>query len=98
VIKAVRQWWSRRQERRAAEALQADADKAAIALDIMLSEREWYGGIRVVVLEETGLPHIEVLIVDAYPQNLSTWIPPRVGVTPVLVRFGTLPKALGEQK
>ena len=98
MIKAVRQWWSRRQERRAAEALRDDADRAAIALDIMLSDREWYGGVRTVVMEETGLPHIEVLIVEAYPQNLATWVPPRIGLIPVLVRFGQLPKALGEQK
>ena len=83
---AIRRWWSRRVERKQRDGLMADATKAAIALDIMLADKPWYGGVRVV---EEPKPLIEVQIVDDFPGKLSDFIPPRVGVVPVLVRFGT---------
>ncbi len=92
MIAQIRRWWSRRVEKRALEGLHLGAEKAAVALDIMLADREWYGGVR--VNEERNVPFVEVLIVDNFPGTLSTFIPPRVGAIQVLVRFGTLPKAL----
>ena len=84
--KLISQWWTRFVERRETQKLVKEANKAARALDIMLGSQQWYGGIRVV---DDAKPTIEVLIVDDFPGDLSTWIPPRVGVIPVLVRFGT---------
>jgi hypothetical protein len=78
VISSIRKWWARK-------SLFAEADKAAIALDIMLSDYQWYGGVITVASQK---PHIEVLVIDDFPGKLSDWIPPRIGVIPVLVRFG----------
>lgn len=79
MIGTVKRWWARR-------GLLAEAEKATIALDIMLADHQWYGGA---CLVEEPRPWIEVLIVDDFPGKLSDFIPPRVGVVPVLVRFGT---------
>lgn len=78
MIGTVKRWLARR-------GLLADAEKAAIALDIMLDDHQWYGGV---CLVEEPKPHIEVLVVDEFPGQLSDYIPSRVGVVPVLVRFG----------
>jgi hypothetical protein len=93
MIARIRQWFDDRAERKLHQAFHLDAEKGAVALDIMLRDREWYGGVRV-DQQEGCVPHIEVLIVDSFPGSLSTFIPPRIGPIPVLVRFGALPKAL----
>lgn len=78
MISSIRRWWARR-------GLLVEAEKATIALDIMLDHHQWYGGV---CLVEEPKPHIEVLIVDDFPGKLSDFVPPRVGVIPVLIRFG----------
>jgi hypothetical protein len=82
--------------RRNRAVLSAAAEKGAKALDIMLDGREWYGGI--CVNEEGDRPFIEVLVVDAFPGNLSIFIPPRIGAISVVVRFGTIKPERDAQK
>jgi Flp pilus assembly protein TadG len=41
------------------------------------------------VNESGSRPTIEVMVVDAFPGQLSIFIPPRIGVISVVVRFGT---------
>jgi hypothetical protein len=91
IVQAIKRWLAARAQKKAFASVLAEAEKAAKALDIMLSDAKWYGGVRVV---ETPKPQIEVLIVNEFPGALSTFIPPRIGAIPVLVRFGSLPKAL----
>jgi hypothetical protein len=86
-LRLFKKWAGKRTNQR----LLTEAEKGAKALDIMLDGREWYGGVRVA---EGVTPYIEVLIVDSFPGTLSTFIPPRIGGIPVLVRFGSLPKAI----
>ena len=85
MIGTVKRWWARRVEAHRRSGLVGEAFKAATALDIMLADQQWYGGVMVV---EEPKPRIEVLIVDEFPGQLSDFVPPRVGVIPVLVRFG----------
>ena len=82
----IQDWYRKFTDRRARVGLLADAAKGAKALDIMLDGREWYGGVH--VAEDPKLKvYIEVLIVDSFPGAISTFIPPRIGGIPVLVRF-----------
>lgn len=83
----IREAIERFQRWRSIKGLLVEADKGAKALNIMLAHREWYGGIRVVEYEQGPPVGIEVVITD-YPGNLSTFIPLRIGVVPVVVRFG----------
>lgn len=86
----IREAIERFQRWRDRKGLLADAAKGAKALDIMLGAREWFGGTQVVEYDHPSPPvGIEVLIVDTYPAGkLSTFIPPRIGTVPVVVRFG----------
>jgi hypothetical protein len=92
IVDAVKRYLAARADRKALAVLQRDARKGATALDIMLSDYDWYGGAIVVV--ENNKPQIEVLIVDFFPGKLSAFVPPRMGAIPVLVRLGSMQETL----
>jgi hypothetical protein len=89
-MKFIGNWIQKRAEDRALAQLLKDADRGTLALDVMLRHCKWYGGSVVVQYDPPAPPvGIEVVILDTYPtEKLSTFIPPRIGVVPVTVRFG----------
>lgn len=85
MIRFARDWFRKRNEARALGKRTDDAEKARAALDIMLDDREWYGGAGVV--QGVGGPYVEVAVVDSTPGSLNAFVPPRVGEVPILVRY-----------